>query len=73
MSIKRLTDSIRLNEGNRFFILYGPGISDIYYPEVQQEFNLEQAVWQFLKEQNFVRVVLFSPNHQVYYYDAEFA
>ena len=69
--MERLLNSLRANSGQRFFLLYGPGISDLYVSDRYVELNFEQALLETLRRQGFQRVIYVSHQRHIYFWDAE--
>ena len=53
----------------RFFIVYGPGIEDVFIDNRCQELNIERAILTELKSQGYQKVVFSSPHRPVFFLD----
>lgn len=71
MTIERIQHILSAREKNRFVILYGAGIDDVFITSDLSIFNFEQAIHHELIEQGFRRIIFLSPHRSIYYLDAE--
>ncbi|RRR73162.1 MAG: AAA family ATPase [Candidatus Viridilinea halotolerans] len=60
MTVERLSQALRFDQGNRFFLLYGPGVNDRFIAEDYVECGLEQALHRVLRQHGFQRIVFFA-------------
>ncbi len=60
MTVERLIHTLRFDQGDRFFVLYGPGVNDRFIAEDYSECDIEQALHRFLHQQGFRRIVFFT-------------
>ena len=67
--IERLREALEQSRGNRFRVLYGPGIEDLYLNEQGRELKFEQALYETLIEAGCERIVFFSPHRSLFVYD----
>jgi Holliday junction resolvasome RuvABC ATP-dependent DNA helicase subunit len=65
----RLTRALTSSGQERFYILYGSGIEDIFINKDGMESNVEQALLTELKSQGYKRVVYSSPHRPVFFLD----
>jgi SpoVK/Ycf46/Vps4 family AAA+-type ATPase len=71
MVIERLDLNLRFDLGQRFFILYGPGISGRFLTTDYAELGIEEVLWRILKERSYERIVFCSADHRIYFLDEE--
>jgi SpoVK/Ycf46/Vps4 family AAA+-type ATPase len=69
--IERIAQNINPANGNRFFVLYGGGIEDVFISAELHEINIEQALLQTLKQAGFNRVAFISPHRPLYFLDPD--
>jgi SpoVK/Ycf46/Vps4 family AAA+-type ATPase len=67
--IKRLQDVLMQNEGNRYRIIFGPGVEDVFLNNKSQELKFDQALYETLIELQYERVIFYSPQKALYVYD----
>jgi SpoVK/Ycf46/Vps4 family AAA+-type ATPase len=68
--VERLQNQVNLTNGSRFFILYGPGIEDVFLTRNYKQVSFEQAILQVLNQAGYGRVVFLSPHKPVYFLDS---
>jgi SpoVK/Ycf46/Vps4 family AAA+-type ATPase len=68
--VERLQAQLNFNNGSRFFILYGPGIEDVFITRNYRQVSFEQALLQVLNQAGYNRVAFLSPHKPVYFLDA---
>ena len=71
MSIDRISRTIQFNNGQRFILLYGPGIEDSFINRNGAELNIEQALQEFLKSRGFRRILFIAPHRPFFFLDEE--
>jgi SpoVK/Ycf46/Vps4 family AAA+-type ATPase len=71
MSIKRVASIFSNSPGERFKILYGPGVDDIFYSKKIIELKFEEALYEELIRQGFDRIVFFSPHRSIFFFDSQ--
>jgi SpoVK/Ycf46/Vps4 family AAA+-type ATPase len=69
MAVERLYNALSINSGNRFMILYGEGLDDVFITESYEQVSIETALHEALKELGFERIAFVSPHRPVYYLD----
>ena len=69
MTIERISQSLRFDLGDRFFILYGPGVNDAFISPDYRECKVEEALWLTLQAQKFRRIIFFSAQRGLYFLD----
>jgi SpoVK/Ycf46/Vps4 family AAA+-type ATPase len=67
--IKRLNDHFIKKEFSRFRIFFGPGIEDIFLNNQNRELKFDQALYETLVEQEYERIIFFSPHRSLFVYD----
>jgi len=67
--IKRLQDGLKNSEGNRYRIIYGPGVEDVFLNSQSMELKFDQALYETLRELQYERVIFYSPHKALYVYD----
>ncbi len=60
MTVERLIHTLRFDQGDRFFVLYGPGVNDRFIAEDYSECDIEQALHRLLRQQGFRRIAFFA-------------
>ena len=70
MAIARLSESLNLNSGDRFFMLHGPGIHDEFVSDDYRVLGIEEALQEWLTVEGFERVVFYAPRRGVHFRDA---
>lgn len=68
--IERLQDQINFLNSSRFFILYGPGIEDVYCAKNYALMPFEKALHQVLVNQGFNRIAFIAPHRPVFFLDS---
>jgi SpoVK/Ycf46/Vps4 family AAA+-type ATPase len=71
MIVERLDLNLRFDLGQRFFILYGPGISGRFLTTDYAELGIEEVLWRILKARGYERIVFCSADHRIYFLDEE--
>jgi SpoVK/Ycf46/Vps4 family AAA+-type ATPase len=71
MAIERVHLAIDSHREARFTILYGIGIDDAFISENIEEINVERALHQELREQDYERIVFISPHRSIYTIDPQ--
>jgi len=69
--IKRLDTALLKSSGNRYQVLYGPGIEDIFLNGKGLELNFEQALYETLSSKGFERILFFSPHRSLFSLDVK--
>ena len=67
--VERIQDKFNLQNGSRFFILYGNGIEDVFVSRNYQQVSFEQALHQVLVQAGFGRVAFLAPHRPVFFLD----
>ena len=67
--IERIQERINFNKNNRFLILYGSGIDDVYCAKNYSLISFEQVIQQALVSQGFNRVAFLAPHRPVFFLD----
>lgn len=70
-SPERLTTALHFDRGDRFCVLYGPGVQDSFITCDYVEQGIEEALWHLLRAEGFQRIVYYSAQRQVYFLDEE--
>jgi SpoVK/Ycf46/Vps4 family AAA+-type ATPase len=65
----RVAQALRSSDQERFRILYGSGIEDVFFDKEGMESNIEQALLAELKSQGYERVVYSSPHRPIFFLD----
>ena len=71
MSIERISTIFNSGAGERFKILYGPGIEDVFFNRKLLELKFEEALFEELRRQGFDRIVFFSPHRSIFFFDSQ--
>ncbi|MDL5052659.1 hypothetical protein QQ056_03665 [Oscillatoria laete-virens NRMC-F 0139] len=71
MVIDRINQEINLQIGDRFIVLYGATTSDSFCSEDLILQDIEQVLYQYLKDQNYQRIAFYSGNRKLYFLDCE--
>ena len=50
MAVERVAESLQFNHGDRFFVLYGMGVTDTFLTQDYVAYDLESALWQLLRD-----------------------
>lgn len=66
----RVVRALSTPRAERFRILYGSGIEDIFLNEQGKEVNIEQALLTELQDQGFERIVYSAPHKPLFFLDA---
>ena len=69
MAISRLSESLNLNSGDRFFMLHGPGVRDEFVSDDYRVLGVEEALHEWLATEGFERVVFYAPRRGVHFRD----
>lgn len=73
MAIGRIREIFEHLPGNRFTILYGPGVEDAFINHKLIELSFEEALFEELQRQGFDRIVFFSPHQSIFFFDEQSA
>ena len=65
----RVARALATSTPERFYILYGSGVEDVFINSEGVERNIEHALFTELKEQGFERVVFSAPHRPVFFLD----
>jgi SpoVK/Ycf46/Vps4 family AAA+-type ATPase len=65
----RVAQALARSSSERFHIVYGTGIEDIYIQDDGTELNIEQALLTELKSQGYQRVVYSAPHRPMFFLD----
>lgn len=68
--VERIHAQLDVCSSSRFFVLYGPGIEDIFMARNYTPLSFEQALHQVLIHNGFERVAFWAPHRKVFYLDA---
>ena len=68
--IERIQEQIDFRNSNRFFILYGSGIEDVYCAKNYAFMPFERALHQVLLNQGFNRIAFIAPHRPVFFLDS---
>ena len=71
MTVERVTSGLNLKAGDRFLVLYGTNTSDTFCTPHLLLQDIEQAIHQYLKSQNYQRILFYSGVKKLYFLDAE--
>jgi len=66
---ERVEQALAVSSSDRFCIIYGSGVEDIFIDENGAELNLEQTLLKVLSSQGYERVVYSSPHRPVFFLD----
>lgn len=69
--VERIHAQLDVQSSSRFFVLYGPGIEDIFMARNYSALSFEQALHQVLMHNGFARVAFWAPHRPVFYLDAQ--
>ena len=65
----RVAQALAGSTPERFYILYGTGVEDVFINNEGSELNIEQALFTELKAQGYERVVYSAPHRPVFFLD----
>jgi hypothetical protein len=65
----RVAQALATSSNERFRIIYGPGIEDVFINGDGTELNIEQALLMELKSQGYQRVVYSAPHRPMFFLD----
>ncbi|HEX6270424.1 MAG TPA: AAA family ATPase, partial [Anaerolineales bacterium] len=65
----RITEALPVSSPERFSIVYGPGVEDVFVNSDGMEVNIEQALLTELKSQGYRRVVYSAPHRPIFFLD----
>src|SRR5829696_7756510 len=71
MMFDRVTQALAGATPERFYILYGAGVEDVFIHNDGTELNIEQALFTELKAQGYERVVYSAPHRPVFFLDEQ--
>src|SRR5689334_22204953 len=71
MMFERVTQALAGATPERFYILYGSGVEDVFMNNDGTELNIEQALFTELKAQGYERVVYSAPHRPVFFLDEQ--
>ena len=63
----RVTQALAGSTPERFYILYGSGVEDVFINDNGTELNIEQALFAELKAQRYERIVYSAPHRPVFF------
>jgi len=69
MEIERIQQAWGEMGSNRFLVVYGSGVEDVFIPSEEREINIEQALLEFLQGQGFERIAYIAPHRSIYFLD----
>ena len=70
MPIERLREALHLDSGDRFYILFGPMVTDTFISDDYLEDDIEQALWRQLHDEHgYERIMFVSPGGSIYFRD----
>ncbi|HEY3473508.1 MAG TPA: AAA family ATPase, partial [Anaerolineales bacterium] len=67
----RVSQALATPTPERFCILYGPGVEDVFINSEGAELNVEQALLMELKAQGYERIVFSAPHRPVFFLDEQ--
>src|SRR5215211_4435117 len=67
----RVAQALASSTPERFYILYGSGVEDVFISEAGAELNIEHALFTELKSQGYERVVYSAPHRPVFFLDEQ--
>lgn len=70
MTVPRVTSGLNLKAGDRFLVLYGTNTSDTFCTPQLLLQDIEQVIHQYLKSQNYQRILFYSGVKKLYFLDA---
>lgn len=70
MAVERLEQVLRADYGDRFFVLYGAGVQDEFISKDYVVFSLKEALWEWLREHEFERIVFYDTDRTIHFLDA---
>ncbi len=65
----RITQALPVSSSERFSILYGSGVEDVFINTDGTELNIEQAILTEFKAQGYKRIVFSAPHRPVFFLD----
>jgi hypothetical protein len=68
---ERVAGALSSSTPERFYILYGSGVEDVFINRDGVELNIEQALFTELKAQGYERVVFSAPHRPVFFMDEQ--
>lgn len=68
-SIERLQEALIFDASNRFYILYGIGVEDVFIGKDYTEMAIERALQQHLNQGGYRRVAFIAPHKPVFFLD----
>ncbi len=71
MAIERLQQAFRHIGGQRFYVVFGPGVADHYVNSQYMLLDFETALVETLRQQDFERIVFWSAGGNVYFRDQQ--
>ncbi|HEY9528381.1 MAG TPA: hypothetical protein VIR02_14910, partial [Anaerolineales bacterium] len=71
MMFDRVAQALAGTTPERFYILYGSGVEDVFIHNDGTELNIEQALFTELKAQGYERVVYSAPHRPVFFLDQQ--
>ena len=71
MMFDRVTQALAGATPERFYILYGSGVEDVFIHNDGTELNIERALFTELKAQGYERVVYSAPHRPVFFLDEQ--
>jgi SpoVK/Ycf46/Vps4 family AAA+-type ATPase len=71
MTVARVTSGLNLKAGDRFLVIYGTNTSDTFCTPQLLLQDIEQVIHQYLKSQNYQRILFYSGVKKLYFLDAE--
>jgi len=69
----RIAEALPSSSSERFSIIYGPGVEDVFVNSNGAELNIEQALLAELKSQEYRRVVYSAPHRPIFFLDEQSA
>jgi SpoVK/Ycf46/Vps4 family AAA+-type ATPase len=71
MIVERLDQNLLFDQGQRFFILYGPGITGRFITTDYADLGIEVVLWRILKSRGYQRIVFSASDLRIYFFDEE--
>jgi SpoVK/Ycf46/Vps4 family AAA+-type ATPase len=65
----RITNALPASNSERFSVVYGPGVEDVFINSDGAELNIEQAILTEFKTQGYKRIVFSAPHRPVFFLD----
>ena len=66
---ERLSAHFKAASPSRAYMLYGPGVEDIYLSPSTHELHFDAALFETLQAQGYERIIFFTLHRSVYFYD----